>query len=162
VEPETAGGGLLFDVGSHCLDIVDFLIGPIRRIAGFAENTGGAYAAEDVTAASFLCGDQVPGAALWNFNTNRKEDRLTIRGTAGVIATSLFSDADVALSRGDASDVFPIRNPPYVHQPLIQSVVDELLGRGQCASTGDSGARASWALEQCVADYYRRALPAGR
>ena len=31
--------------------------------------------------------------------------------------------------------------------PMIQSVVDHLLGRGQCESTGDSGERASWAME---------------
>jgi 1,5-anhydro-D-fructose reductase (1,5-anhydro-D-mannitol-forming) len=156
VNPETAGAGLLFDVGSHCLDMLDFLVGPIDAIAGFARNTGGAYSAEDVTVASFLCAGRVPGSGLWNFNASRKEDTLTIRGTAGTITTSLFTDADVVLSRAANTDVFPIRNPSYVHQPLIQTIVDELLGRGRCESSGESGARTSWALEQCVANYYRK------
>ena len=47
-----------------------------------------------------------------------------------------------------------MRNPPHVHQPLIQTIVDELAGVGRCESTGESGARASWVLEQCVAGYY--------
>lgn len=155
VDPATSGGGLFFDVGSHSLDMVDFLIGPITTIAGVAENTGRAYAAEDVTAASFLCGDRIPGTGLWNFNAARKEDTLTIRGASGTISTSMFTDADIALSCGGRVDTFPIRNPPYVHQPLIQSIVDELLERGHCPSTAESGARTSWALEQCVAGYYR-------
>lgn len=155
VAPEAAGAGLFFDVGSHGFDILDFLIGPIRQVAGFAQNTGGAYRAEDVTTASFLCDGQVLGSGIWNFNSDRREDTLVLRGTAGTIATSLFSDADLVVSRGDRTDVLPFRNPPHVHQPLIQTIVDELLGRGQCPSTGESGARTSWVLEQCVADYYR-------
>ncbi|MEO8481338.1 MAG: Gfo/Idh/MocA family oxidoreductase [Acidobacteriota bacterium] len=154
VDPATAGAGLFFDVGSHCLDMLDFLVGPIDRISGFAENTGGAYDAEDVTVASLRCATQIPGSGVWNFNTDRKQDSLIVRGTEGAIATSMFKDVDVVLSRGEASDVFHVRNPPYVHQPLIQSIVDELLGRGRCESTGESGARASWALERCVAGYY--------
>ena len=46
-----------------------------------------------------------------------------------------------------------IRNPPHVHQPLIQSIVNELRGHGRCESTAESGARASWVLEQCVREY---------
>jgi len=157
VDPATAGAGLLFDVGSHGLDMVDFLIGPIVQIAGVARNTGGAYAAEDVTVASFLCGDQVAGTGVWNFNTDRRGDTLTIRGTGGILATSMFTDADVVLSRGASEQILTFRNPPYVHQPLIQTIVDEMLGRGRCESAGPSGSRTSWALEQCVADYYRQA-----
>jgi hypothetical protein len=40
--------------------------------------------------------------------------------------------------------------PAHVQQPLIQSVVDELLGRGTCPSTGESGARTSWVMDQLV------------
>jgi hypothetical protein len=41
-----------------------------------------------------------------------------------------------------------------VHQPLIQTIVDELHGRGECPSTGESAARTSWVLDECVRDYY--------
>ena len=54
------------------------------------------------------------------------------------------------------TDLHEIRNPPHVHQPLIQTIVDELHGRGKCPSTGESGARTSWVLDECVRDYYSR------
>jgi hypothetical protein len=49
-----------------------------------------------------------------------------------------------------------VRNPPHVHQPLIQTIVDELNGNGTCPSTGESAARTSWLMDQCVAGYYGR------
>jgi hypothetical protein len=47
--------------------------------------------------------------------------------------------------------VLSIRNPPHVHQPLIQTIVDELRGRGE--STGASGARASWVTDRLLDGY---------
>ena len=59
---------------SHSLDLVDFLVGPIARATGFAVNTGGAYAAEDVTtrvvpARSRRCA----GSGTWNFNADASD-----------------------------------------------------------------------------------------
>ncbi|MDP6038691.1 MAG: Gfo/Idh/MocA family oxidoreductase, partial [Candidatus Latescibacteria bacterium] len=47
-DPSVAGAGQFLDVGSHGLDILDFLVSPITRASGFALNTGGTYKAEDV------------------------------------------------------------------------------------------------------------------
>jgi hypothetical protein len=52
-------------------------------------------------------------------------------------------------------ETIALRNPPHVHQPLIQSIVDELRGRGQCVSTGESGARTSWVMDRCLEGYQR-------
>lgn len=65
-----------------------------------------------------------------------------------------FSLDPLALRRGGREERIPFDPIPHVHQPLIQTIVDELLGRGRCESMGRTGARASWALEQCVAGYY--------
>ena len=84
---------------------------------------------------------------------------LTDVGTViGVIyqqAVPVFADLDVVVSRGGREERFEFRNPPHVHQPLVQAVVDELLGRGTCESTGRSAARTSHVLERCVEGYYR-------
>ena len=40
--------------------------------------------------------------------------------------------------------------PKHIQEPLIQTVVDDLLGKGECPSTGKSGARTNWVLEQIV------------
>lgn len=160
VDPEVAGGGLFFDLASHALDLIDFALGPITDVAGFAVNTAGMYRAEDVTAAAFRVGGTTLGTGLWNCNSDRRTDRLTIVGTRGRVACPIFADGDVACESLDTSLVVPFRNPPHVHQPFIQTVVDEMRGLGPCASTGTSAARASWVLEQCVAGYYGPVWPA--
>ena len=39
---EDAGGGLFMDLGSHALDIMDFMLGAIADVKGFASNRGDA------------------------------------------------------------------------------------------------------------------------
>jgi predicted dehydrogenase len=154
VDPSVAGAGLLFDLGSHAFDLLDFLIAPITRISAVAVNTGGAYRAEDVTTAAFECSTGAAGSAVFNFNAASNTDLMTFTGSEGTLETPIFRDADMILRRAGAARVYEVRNPPHVHQPLIQSVVDELHGRGCCASTGESAARTSLVLDECVRDYY--------
>jgi hypothetical protein len=78
---------------------------------------------------------------------------MTFTGTAGTLSTAIFGDTDIAIDRPQGREAVPVRNPPHVHQPLVQTIVDELEGRGRCESTGESGARASWVLERGLAGY---------
>jgi len=150
-DPAVAGGGLLLDVGSHCVDLLDYLLGEIVEVAGFSVNTGGTYAVEDVTAASFRIAGGVIGTGIWNFNAGDKRDGMVLLGSLGELRVPLFHEDDIVVSTPQGETVHPIRNPPHVHQPLIQTIVDELHGRGRCESTGESGARATRVLDLCRA-----------
>ncbi len=149
-DPAIAGAGLFYDLGSHCLDLLDFLLGPIAAVSGFAVNTGGAYAAEDLVTAAFRFDRGLAGSGAWNFNAHHAADTMVFTGTLGELTAPVFSDGDVAVRCAGQSHVLAIRNPSHVHQPLIQSIVDELLGRGRCESTGERAARTSWVMEQCI------------
>jgi predicted dehydrogenase len=153
-DPAVSGGGLFFDRGSHTLDLVDFLVSPIREVSGISWNTGDAYAAEDVTVASYIVESDVPGTGVWNFNADRSLDQLRFVGSEGLLVTPIFADTDVVITRDGTSEVHAVRNPAHVHQPLIQTIVDEIAGKGQCESTGVSGARTSWVMDRCVETYY--------
>jgi 1,5-anhydro-D-fructose reductase (1,5-anhydro-D-mannitol-forming) len=153
-DPALSGGGLFLDLGSHCLDLLDFLAGPIADARGFAINAGGAYTAEDVTSAAFRFESKVTGTGIWNFHADAKTDVIVFTGSAGTLRTPVFADADIVVKRDGVTEAIPIRNPPHVHQPLIQTIVDELRGRGRCDSTGDSAARASWVMDRCLEGYY--------
>jgi len=152
-DPAVSGGGLFLDLASHCVDLLDFFLGPIADARGFALNTGGAYAAEDVTSAAFVFENGMLGTGIWNFNAHDKFDAIVFTGTRGTLSTPIFTDGDILVDLDGRLDVLPIRNPPHVHQPLIQSIVDELSGQGRCESTGESGARATWVLDRCLEGY---------
>ena len=113
-------------MGSHCMDMIDFLVGPLEDVSAVALNTGRAYPAEDVTVTSFRAGPDVAGSGVWNFNADRTFDTIRLVGSSGSITFPMFSDGDVVVSDGRR---FEVRNPPHVHQPLIQTIVDELGGR---------------------------------
>jgi 1,5-anhydro-D-fructose reductase (1,5-anhydro-D-mannitol-forming) len=149
-DPAIAGAGLFLDLASHGVDLLDFLFGPITEAHGVALNTGGSYAAEDVTNAVFRFGNQLSGSGTWNFNADAKTDTLTIAGSEGTIVSPIFSDTDLVVSRAGVEERWPVRNPPHVHQPLIQTIVNELRGHGTCPSTAESGARASWVMDRCL------------
>lgn len=151
-----AGGGLFLDLASHCLDLIDFLLGPIAAVGGFASNTGGAYTVEDVTTAAFRFERGMLGTGVWNFNADRSVDTIILTGADGEIETPIFTDSDVIVRKSGHDEIIAVRNPPHVHQPLIQTIVDELHGRGRCPSTGESGARATWAMDRCIGEYYGR------
>lgn len=154
-DPAIAGAGLFYDLASHCLDLVDFLLGPIAEASGLAVNTGGTYAAEDVTAGAFRFNRGMVGTGVWNFNADRSEDWMVFTGQLGELHTPVFTDSDVVVRRGTHEEVLPLRNPPHVHQPLIQTIVNELRGRGRCESTGESGARAAWVMDRLLEGYRR-------
>ena len=154
-DPRLAGAGLFYDLASHGFDLLDFLLGPVSAVSGYAVNTGRSYPAEDVTAASFQFQSGPAGTGIWNFNADHEEDRLVITGSGGTLHAPVFTDGDVVVSSREREERFEFRNPPHVHQPLVQTIVDQLLGRGACESTGETAARTSLVLERCVDGYYR-------
>ncbi len=96
----------------------------------------------------------MPGVGIWNFASSESQDMLLITGTEGRLQLSVFGNEPVRLVR--AGDVTEIErpNPQHIQQPLIQTVVDDLLGRGRCPSTGESAARTSRVLDEALAGYY--------
>lgn len=153
-DAERSGGGLFVDVGSHTLDLLDFLVGPITGVRGHAVNRASHYAVEDVVVMSFLTENGAPGGALWNFAGGATEDRLEITGTDGRISCSVFGDEPVLLSTRRGEESFPFKNPYHIQQPLIQTVVDELRGKGKCPSTGESAARTALVMDEVLTEYY--------
>jgi 1,5-anhydro-D-fructose reductase (1,5-anhydro-D-mannitol-forming) len=153
-DPAVGGAGEFLDLASHGFDILDFIVGPIRRVEGFARNTGKAYTAEDVTGACFEFESGVVGTGMWNFNADHGDNRMTFTGNLGELQTPVFSDTDIILKRKGGEETFSAPNPEHVQQPLIQDIVNALNGLGQAASTGESGARTSWVMDQCLKTYY--------
>ena len=154
VSAETSGGGLLLDVGSHLLDFLDFCLGPLEEVHGLAARLATTGEVEDAVTMTFRTAGGVPGAAAWNFSSQVKEDVLEFTGTAGRASLVFFGPDPVRLETASGIETFEIANPPHVAQPLIQTVVDDLLGRGTCPSTGESARRTQLVMDRVLDAYY--------
>jgi predicted dehydrogenase len=157
VQPELSGGGLFFDLASHTLDILDFLLGPMKQVSGYASNQGGHYPAEDMVTGSYLFESGVHGMGTWCFNAVDYVDRNEIVGSKGRLVFSTFGSEPVCfIGVGGVVQEWRIETPQHIQQPLIQKIVNELTGMGVCASTGRSAARTNWVMEQLVKEYYSK------
>ena len=151
---EQAGAGLFLDLGSHTLDILDFLVGPLLHVSGRAANVASDFDVEDTVAMTFATTKGAVGTASWNFAADHHEDVIEIIGTEGRISLATFGNDPVQLQRGDRIEKFDLPNPVHIQQPLIQSIVNELLGQGKSPSTGESGARTSKVMDTVLESYY--------
>lgn len=150
IVPEISGGGYFYDLASHQLDMMDFLFGPIKGAQGVARNQASVYAAEDIVMGTFYFENGIVGQGTWCFTTSKASDKeiTTIVGSKGQLSFPFFSDHSVALElEGKEKEVMKFDIPVNIQQPLIQTIVDELLGKGQCPSTGVSGARTNKVME---------------
>ena len=116
-------------------------------------NLGGHYACDDTVTAAWRHDTAVAGAGTWCFVAGdglRAED-IEIVGSDGRSGFTAFSlDLPVRLQRGDHVEEFVLPPPEHVQLPLIQSVVDDLLGRGTCPSTGESAMRTARVMDRIL------------
>lgn len=153
-DPEQSGGGLFLDLGSHTLDIFDFLFGSLDRVCGDAANLGKISSVEDVVAMQFRVPGGALGTASWNFAGSCREDIIEISGTRGRITLTCFGNEPLKLENKEGIQTVFCPNPPHIQQPLIQTIVDELHQQGCCPSTGSSALRTAQVMDKVLERYY--------
>jgi predicted dehydrogenase len=155
LDPAVSGGGLFVDLASHQLDLLDYFLGPIADVSGTAANQAGLYPAEDIVAATLAWPSGVRGTGLWSFSASGDVDRTELVGTRGRILYATFSDAPVILETDAGIESIELPFPTHVQQPLIQTIVDELLsGIPSCPSTAESAARTTRVIDSLLAGFY--------
>ena len=150
VVPDIAGGGYFVDLASHMLDFLDYLLGPIRHVHGFASNQARRYPAEDIVTGTFVFESGVHGVGTWCFSGFVWWDQTEIVGNEGKITYSTFDARPIVLTTSGGTREYAYDYPAHIQQPLIQTVVDDLNGAGTCPSTGESAARTTWVMDQML------------
>lgn len=157
---EDSGGGLFLDLGSHVLDILDYLLGPLSDLHGQATRRSGEASVEpgtveDTVCASFSSASGVPGTCMFAFHTTRFVDQLTLIGSAGTLTLSVFGSEPLTLTTEAGIRELAVAHPKHVQYPLVETIVSELSGGPlRCPSTGRSALRTSRAMDQILSDYY--------
>jgi predicted dehydrogenase len=154
LQAEHAGGGLFLDLASHTLDVLDFLFGPLQAVSGEASKVAAPGDVEDRVVMRFATVAGARGSGSWDFSSQVREDRIEIVAEAGTLRLATFGDGPVELVRPDGVESHSLPNPAHIQQPLIQSIVDSLLQRGSCPSTGETAARTSEVMDRALLGYY--------
>lgn len=157
IDPEVSGGGYFFDLAAHQLDYLDYVFGPIESVYGFADNQASQYNAADSIHGSWKFANGIHGIGSWCFavDPSAAKDEMLISGSKGSIQISFFGEPKVTLRRSDGTtEVFEFDLPTHIQHPLIQTIVDDLLGVGSCPSPGTSAVRTNWVMQELTKNYY--------
>ncbi len=155
VKKETAGGGYFYDLAPHTLDIISYIAGEITEAKSIVANRGGWYEVEDTLSVAFRLESGAAGSGIWSFVTdgNERVDQIEFWGTNGRIVCSTFTYAPIQLITAAGTQVLEIAPPEHAQGPLIQTIVEELRGNGECPSTGLPASRTAKIMDQIIEDY---------
>lgn len=151
VQPDVAGDGYFYDLASHQLDYLDFLLGEVTHATGIAVNQAGLYPANDLVTGVMQHSNGVVGTGTWCFTAGRAavRDITTLTGSKGFIRFPTYDGSFVEVAKnGQELKRYDFERPAHIQQPLIQAVVHDLRsGTEACVSTGVSAARTNRVME---------------
>lgn len=156
LQPDIAGGGgYFYDLASHQLDLLQYMLGNIIEAEGFCCNMAGLYEVQDTFNACFKFDSGLTGSASWCFVAHKsaKIDTIEIVGAKGTLCFSVFSYAPIVLQTESGKEEFAIPNPQYVQLPLIKSVIEHLQGKSKCDCNSVSATPTNWVMDRILGDF---------
>lgn len=152
LQPDIAGGGYFYDLAPHQLDMIQYIFGIILDVSGYKSNRAGLYQVEDTLSACFKFESGLVGSASWCFvaHESAKDDCIEVIGDKGMLCFSIYSYTPITLETENGKQEISVENPTYLQQPIIQSVVDHLLGKSVCTCNGISATLTNWVMDKIL------------
>jgi predicted dehydrogenase len=144
LDPAKAGGGPLFDIASHRIDVLNYLFGQPQRVAGQISNAVHAYAVEDNATVMIEYAGGMRGIVDVRWNSRVRRDECRIRGTDGEIDLSPLNGPELRYG-GKEEYLEPHIN---LHYPLIEHFVDAVMRNKSPRASGESSYWTDWVIEQ--------------
>jgi predicted dehydrogenase len=144
VDPAKAGGGPLYDIASHRIDVLNFLFGEPQRVSAHLSNAVHHYAVEDNATVMIDYAGGVRGIVDVRWHSKVKRDECRIRGTEGEMDLSPLNGPELVYPGGRES-IAPHAN---LHYPMIENFVDAVLGKAPLLAGGVSSFWTDWVIER--------------
>jgi predicted dehydrogenase len=144
VDPAKAGGGPLFDIASHRIDVLNFLFGQPLRATGQLSNVVHHYAVEDNATVMIEYAGGVRGIVDVRWHSKVSRDECRIRGTEGEMELSPLNGPELVYPGGREN------LPPHanLHYPMVENFVDAVEGKASLLSSGASAFWTDWVTER--------------
>jgi len=144
VDPAKAGGGPLFDIASHRIDVLNYLFGKPLCVKAQRSNIVHRYAVEDNATLMIEYENGVRGVVDVRWHSKVSRDECRIRGTEGEIEMSPLNGPDLIYPGGREN----LPSHPNLHYPMIENFVDAVLEGKPLLSSGESAYLTDWVTEQ--------------
>jgi len=151
LDPSMAGGGPLFDVGSHRIDVLNYFFGEPQRVTAHLANVVHALAVEDCATVMIEYRNQARGIVDVRWNSRLERDEFRIIGSEGEMDLSPLNGPKLVYPDGCES------LPPHanLHFPCIKNFVDAVLDGAPLLSSAASAIWTDWVTEQARASAAR-------
>jgi 1,5-anhydro-D-fructose reductase (1,5-anhydro-D-mannitol-forming) len=144
IDPAKAGGGPLFDIASHRIDVLNFLFGQPQRVSAHLGNAVHHYAVEDNATIMIDYANGVRGIVDVRWHSKIKRDECRIRGTEGEMELTPLNGPELIYPSGREN--LPVH--PNVHLPMIENFVDAIEGKAPLIASGQAAFWTDWITER--------------
>lgn len=143
-DPAKSGGGPLFDIASHRIDVLNFLFGQPLHVSGQMSNLVHHYAVEDNATVMIEYENGVRGIVDVRWHSKVPRDECRIRGTDGEIEMSPLNGPEIVYPGGRES----LPAHANLHYPLLENFVDALEGKAPFIADGHTSFWTDWITER--------------
>jgi predicted dehydrogenase len=150
-DPALAGGGPLYDVGSHRIDACNFLFGRPERAVGLRANALHKLAVEDSATTLIQYADGINAVTDVRWNSRMPRDEFRIVGVEGEIVLTPLNGPALKLVKSDGSvleDSLPAH--ANVHYPAVENFVNAALDDDALACPINDAIWTDWVTQQVM------------
>jgi predicted dehydrogenase len=144
VDPARAGGGPLFNIASHRIDLMNYLFGKPVRTSGHLSTLVQPMEVEDnaTVLTEHESGVRTMVDVRWHSRVPRDEFR--IRGTAGELELSPLNGPWLEYAGG--REQVPAHE--NLHYPMVENFTEAILGHAALRSTGATALQTEWVIAE--------------
>jgi len=153
-DPAVAGGGPLYDVGSHRIDVLNFLFGKPLRVSGLLSPPQVRNAVEESAAILIEYENGVRGVVDVSWRSRERRDECRIVGSGGELQLTPLNGPQLKWQGGTpcggqgGEEALPIDANP--HLPCIENFVSAVQLGVEPLSSGESASWTDWVTEHAV------------
>ena len=150
-DPKSAGGGPLYDIASHRIDLMNYLFGSPRLVSGHVSTLVQSLPVEDNASVLIDYENGVRAFVDVRWHSQIARDEFRIRGTDGEIDLSPLNGDSLVFPGGRES----IPAPENLHYPCIHNFVGAVLDREPLSSSAKSALATDWVTEEVMTQQRR-------
>ncbi len=147
LDPQKSGGGPLYDIASHRIDVLNFLFGEPVKVCGQISNVVHASAVEDSATVMIEYRNGVRGVVDVRWHSRVPRDEFRIIGVDGEMSLTPLSGPRLTYPGG--SEELPAH--ANLHYPCVENFVSAVVDGAHLFASGESSVWTDWVTGQVLA-----------